>query len=356
MGVKKYDYEDIFNVPEYQVGDTYLHYADEIKKAEEGIGKVEDFKGTYSEQIDKAVSDYLGRDKFNFNPNNSSTYQQIRNQYLGDGKRAMEDTLASGALLSGGYNNSAAQVAGQQVYNDYAKRVTDSIPTLENQEYERYLNDINQKLADIDLLKGLDDSEYNKYLDEINQGYQHLSHLTNMQQTAASLDASKNSFDQGNWSTLAGLVQNDKFQEDEKSQNAMQNYLNTILELSSLGVDVKVTPELEKAGYTQEMFDSLTAKANTPTVSYSGSDDDTPEVEKANSEALSGFESELLEKIEGSNQTDAYNWAYDIGAEKYGLSDDQFLQYMNYYCPNAGNEQTQESKLRQAIKAYKKNN
>ncbi len=202
---------------EYAVGDEYLGYADEIKSTADGIKKVGDFKGTYSDQIDKAVTDYLGRDKFNFNPNNSSTYQQLRNQYLGDGKKAMEDTLASAAMLSGGYNNSSAQVTAQQVYNDYAGKVTDAIPQLEAQEYERYLNENNMKLADIELMQRMDEAQYGRYLDEINQGNQKLSHLINMQGNAAVLDANKNNFSQSGLATLLGLAQNDMYHADDQA-------------------------------------------------------------------------------------------------------------------------------------------
>lgn len=353
------------NPPQYAIGDEYLGLTDEIKKQEGDIKNIGEYKGTYSEQIDKKVADYLGRDKFNFNPNNSSTYQQIRNQYLGDGKRAMEDTLASGAVLSGGYNNSAAQVAAQQTYNDYVKGVTDYIPKLEAEAYERHLNEGNQMIADINLMKGLDDSEYGRYIDDLNQKYQMLSHLSSMQQNYANLDANKNNFNQGNWSTILGAQQNAAIHEDEMTidernfkQDNINNTLNNLLSFAQYGVDVKVPEEITKAtGVTQEMFDSLVTQVNTPTVSYSGSggNNDTPADAKANTESLSGFELELLEKIESGNQTDAYEWAYSIGADKYGLSDDQFLQYMTYYCPDAGNEYTYDSKLRDAIKVYTKN-
>ena len=345
MSGKKYEYEDIFTPPTYEVGEEYLGYADKIKEAEDSIKSVDDYKGTYSEQIDKAVSDYLGTDQFSFNPNNSSTYQQIRNQYLSDGKKAMEDTLASGALLSGGHNNSAALVAGQQVYNDYLKGVTDAIPTLEAQEYERYQNELNKKLADIELLSGLDDAEYSRYLDVINQEYQNLSHLKDMQNSAASLDANKNSFNQGNWSTLSSLVQNEEFHNDDmelnvqtRQDNLLNTRLDTLLGFAQSGVSVTVPEDItENFGITQEMFDDLVTKVNTQTVSYSsssdsGNDDDT-EVQKADTEALISVETELQERLseEGATAESVYEWAEKWGADKYGLSDEQFNNAMTYF-------------------------
>lgn len=350
------------NPPQYAVGDEYLGLTDEIKKQESDIKNIGGFKGTYSEQIDKKVADYLGRDKFNFNPNNSSTYQQIRNQYLGDGKRAMEDTLASGAQLSGGYNNSAAQVAAQQTYNDYVKGVTDYIPKLEAEAYERHLNEGNQMLADINLMKGLDDSEYGKYIDDLNQKYQMLSHLTGMQQNYANLDANKNNFNQGNWSTILGAQQNAAMHEDDMAidernfkQDNINNMLNNLMSFAQYGISVKVPEEITKAtGVTQEMFDNLVAKANTPTVSNSGGvgaySDDEPEVKSATKEDIQAFEDELLQILNESGADAAGDWALGLGSTKHSnLSDENIFELLNYHVMPVIEKEKKEQEDKQKV-------
>ena len=355
------------NPPQYAIGDEYLGLTDEIKKQESDIKNIGGFKGTYSEQIDKKVADYLGRDKFNFNPNNSSTYQQIRNQYLGDGKRAMEDTLANGALLTGGYNNSAAQVAAQQTYNDYVKGVTDYIPKLEAEAYERHLNEGNQMLADINLMKGLDDSEYGKYIDDLNQKYQMLSHLTGMQQNYANLDANKNNFNQGNWSTILGAQQNAAMHEDDMAidernfkQDNINNMLNNLMSFAQYGISVKVPEEITKAtGVTQEMVDNLVAKANTPTVSNSGGvgaySDDEPEVKSATKEDIQAFEDELLQILNESGADAAGDWALGLGSTKHSnLSDENIFELLNYHVmPVIEKEQEDKQKVINKINSMK---
>ena len=161
-GTKKYEEE----MPVYADSEETIAAGQKVGELE---GKIPTggYKGTYTEQIGKMISSYLGRDKFNFNPNNDATYQQIRDTYLAGGKKVMQDTLGSGAMLSGGNNNSAAQVAAQQVYNDYAKRVTDAIPTLEAQAYSRHRTELGDQLQGISLLQGLDEQEYSRHQNEV---------------------------------------------------------------------------------------------------------------------------------------------------------------------------------------------
>lgn len=166
-GSKDYVEELINKPPSYTDSADTLAARDKLTEYE-GKLSTDPYKGTYVDQINNMVSSYLGRDKFNYNPNNDSIYQQIRDTYLGSGKVAMQDTLGSGARLSGGNNNSSAQVAAQQTYNKYTNALSDKISDLENTAYGRYRNDNTDLLSKIDLLTSLDSSEYLRHQDEIN--------------------------------------------------------------------------------------------------------------------------------------------------------------------------------------------
>jgi len=280
---KEKDYFEKLEGQEFKPGDEYLGILDNIKSTESELDGVGEFKGTYTESINKAVADYLGRDKFNFNPDNSATYQQLRDQYLKGGKVAMQDTMANGAMLSGGLNNSASQVAGQQVYQNYVKGAADVIPTLEQQAYERYKDEGNQMLANIDLMKGMDDDAYQKYLDGINQIYSKLNYLNGRLNTEANMDASRLDFEQGKYNALLSAAQNGMQYQDNKEwrekeydynkgrddKSDAQTALNNILSLASYGFKVKVTPELEKMGITQKALDDYVYRINASASSVS---------------------------------------------------------------------------------------
>lgn len=79
---------------------------------------------------------------FRYNPSADPTYQQYRESAMREGNLAMRDTIGKASAMTGGYGNSYAQTAGQQIYNQYAQKVADKIPELEQLAYQRHQNDL----------------------------------------------------------------------------------------------------------------------------------------------------------------------------------------------------------------------
>lgn len=69
-------------------------------------------------------------------------YQQYRKQYLREGQRAMQDTLAQNALMTGGRPSSYAVGAAQQANNLYAGKAADIVPQLYEQQYNRTMQQL----------------------------------------------------------------------------------------------------------------------------------------------------------------------------------------------------------------------
>lgn len=90
------------------------------------------------EELEQAWLEYLNRAPFSYDAGEDPLYQQYREQYIADGKRAMEDTVGLASTLTGGYANSYAQIAGQQSYERYLDRLRDVIPDLYESAYSRY--------------------------------------------------------------------------------------------------------------------------------------------------------------------------------------------------------------------------
>lgn len=78
-----------------------------------------------------------------YDPNSDPTYLAYKNQYTKGGMKAMQDTLAKAAALTGGYGSSYGQSAGQQTYNDYMTALADKIPELAQAAYEMNLGKLN---------------------------------------------------------------------------------------------------------------------------------------------------------------------------------------------------------------------
>lgn len=120
---------------------------------------------TYAEALD----DYINMPGFSYNHENDPTYQAYAKQYLREGRRASEDTLAQMAAMTGGRVSSAALTTAQQVANQYAAELSDMVPALRQNAYSEYQNDRAAKYDVAAALKAKEDSEYQRLLDDENR-------------------------------------------------------------------------------------------------------------------------------------------------------------------------------------------
>lgn len=172
--------------------------------------------GAYQSQYQTGLNDLAGqiqnRDKFQYDVNADALYQQVAQNYLQQGQQAMMDTMGQAAAMTGGYGNSYAQTAGQQMYNQHLLGLTEMVPQFqqmalqqyqmegdrlmdqyqmmlqqEEMAYGRYQDDLNRYYADLDRAQAAYDNErdydysrfsderdfdYGKYMDDLNYQYQ----------------------------------------------------------------------------------------------------------------------------------------------------------------------------------------
>ena len=74
-----------------------------------------------------------------YDPNTDPAYLAYRQQYLREGQRAMQNTLAESSAMTGGRPSSWAMSAASQANNYYAAQLADKIPELYQNAYNRYL-------------------------------------------------------------------------------------------------------------------------------------------------------------------------------------------------------------------------
>lgn len=280
MAINTKKYEELIETPPVYSESEETSAAREQVNAWESKIPTGEYKGTYSAQIDKLVSDYLGRDKFNYNPNSDSVYQQLRDSQLSAGKTAMQDTLGNATALSGGNNNSSAQVAAQQVYNNYAKGVSDAIPQLEQNAYNRYQAEGAQKLQDISLLQSRDDTEYSRYQANLQNIQNFLNYYYGKYQGEQARDEAnfQNAFME--WQTKLNAGQTDywnqaqmDYQIGRDNVTDKQNENSVLMNLGWQKLQAGVRPnksELVALGMTAAEADKIIANIQTQSVSKGG--------------------------------------------------------------------------------------
>lgn len=116
----------------------------------------------YHQLLDRIVN----REQFSYDPQTDPQAAAFRKQYLREAERAREDTIAKAAANSGGTPSSFAVTAAQQAGDYYVGQLNDTLPTLQQNAYQRYLNEV---AADIDALGALSadrNFSYQGYLDQ----------------------------------------------------------------------------------------------------------------------------------------------------------------------------------------------
>ena len=157
--------------PNDNYSDKTSAYSAEINGANNKLNNAEQnkprgYNSAYTDRINDVLDNIANR-KFSYDVNGDALYQQYKNQYMTQGKQAMQDTTAQAALATGGYGNSYAAVAGNQAYQSYLNELNNRIPELYQLALDRY-NSETSDLKDLySLYSNQDSQDYAKYRDRV---------------------------------------------------------------------------------------------------------------------------------------------------------------------------------------------
>lgn len=129
---------------------------------------------TYGKQTEyqKLLDEVSNYQPFEYDPATDPAYGSYKKAYLREADRATQDTMAQASAMSGGRPSSFAVSAAQQAGNYYRGQLNDAIPTLQQNAYQRYLNDYNANLSALGALNTDRTFDYNAYLTEYEQEQQ----------------------------------------------------------------------------------------------------------------------------------------------------------------------------------------
>lgn len=127
------------------------------------------YTSKYQDQIDELLGDILNRPDFSYDPETDPRYQAFRKEYQREGQRATADTMGQYAAMTGGMPSTAATMAAQQAGDYYAAQMADRIPELYQLAYSMYQDEGDNMRLNMDMLTALEQGDYNKYLNLLNQ-------------------------------------------------------------------------------------------------------------------------------------------------------------------------------------------
>lgn len=196
MADARYKYKD------YEESDAVRQANDSLTK--HNAAKPGNYQSKWQQGLEDALNKIQNRDKFTYDLNGDALYQQYKDQYVNQGRLAMQDTMGQAAALTGGYGNSYAQSVGQQAYQGYLQQLNNQIPEL----YQIALNQYNREGEDLynqyALLSDREQQDYGRYRDTVSDWNTERDYLYNLYNTERGYDYGKytddRNFDYGTWS------------------------------------------------------------------------------------------------------------------------------------------------------------
>lgn len=132
-------------------------------------GEAPTYENTFAQQQKDLLDRILNREYFSWSRETDPQWSSYKKSYLREGDRATANALAKASAASGGRPSSYAVNAATQAGDYYATKLNDVIPTLYQQAYERYLDEYNMKLKDLNAVNQQEQLDYAKYLDRLGQ-------------------------------------------------------------------------------------------------------------------------------------------------------------------------------------------
>jgi hypothetical protein len=198
-------------VPGASVTQAYQQYQNQA------AAKPEAYQSQYDQQIADAFNNIMNRKAFQYDMGADPIYQQMKDRYLQQGKMGMMDTMGQAAAMTGGYGNSYAATAGQQMYDQHLTALNDQLPALHDRAYGKYRDEGQDMYQQLGMMQGLDDREYGRYRDDV-------SDWGSMLDRAMDLYQNERSFDYGDFTTQTGWNREDQQrQEDWTRQLQLRN-------------------------------------------------------------------------------------------------------------------------------------
>lgn len=178
----------------------------------------------FADRLNALYEKVMSRPGFQYDFNADPIYQHYSDQYALNAKRAMQDTMANAAALTGGYGNSYAQMAGQQEYARTMQGLNDVIPTLYNDAWSRYQQEGQDMVDQLQLTQGMDEAVYGRHRDALNDYYTRLNYLYGAAEDAYNKDYALYQDALSKWQTdrdyYYGKTQDDLTQENYEAAQA----------------------------------------------------------------------------------------------------------------------------------------
>ena len=216
------------------------------RKATAALEAAEKKAPTYAATYDQAERDafqkIMNRDPFSYDINQDALYEQYKDKYVMLGETAAQDVMGQAAAMTGGYGSSYATTAASQAYQSYLQQLNDVVPELYGMARDQYDQETQNLYDQYDLIAGARDNEFSRYLSELDIHNENIKALKGKVDDAYDL-----------WLDKLNLEIDS---EDKAYTRKLDAYKNLVSLIAGSGY-TPTSAELKAAGMTSEQAKSL---------------------------------------------------------------------------------------------------
>ncbi len=216
---------------------------------------------TWTPKYESEIEDILGEignyGPFEYDLMDDPMYQQYRDSYIREGKRAMEDTAAQTAAMTGGYGSTYGATAAQQSYDRYLEGLNDVVPQLEQNAYGRYRDELGDLYNQMSALQQEESRLFNQYAAERGFSQADRDFAYNAMVAAMGQNNYENEFDRGIFESDRDFDFNADYTDWQKDQTERQAAIENALAigdysaLKELGYDTRYLEFLQQVERAQ---------------------------------------------------------------------------------------------------------
>lgn len=204
----------------------------------------------YESEIEDILDEIGNRDPFEYDLMDDPMYQQYRDSYIREGKRAMEDTAAQTAAMTGGYGSTYGATAAQQSYDRYLEGLNDVVPQLEQNAYGRYRDELGDLYNQMGALQQEESRLFGQYATERGFSQQDRDFAYNAMLAAMGQNNYENEFDRGIFESDRDFDFNESNTKWQMTQEERQNAIDNALAIGDIG-------KLKELGYNTRYLEFL---------------------------------------------------------------------------------------------------
>ena len=128
------------------------------------LSKIQSGKTSYTDQISNLMSQITNTEKFSYDVDNDTLFQQALASAMNSGRTAMQDTIGQASALTGGYGSTYATSAANQAYNAYIEDAYNNLPQYYQMALEAYNAEGDEMYRQLDMYNTADATEYGRML------------------------------------------------------------------------------------------------------------------------------------------------------------------------------------------------